>query len=202
MSILLDIGSRLQSAGFFVPGFVNTVQPIPGGQYIPYTNAPKLYVQNNIAFEDLELKYGDKLLNFKNTVLTKGGSLGNIFAPPPMLSWSKSVNVEVTVIDGTDAEVVERFGAGQWDIMFEGVLVDMENHEFPIGKLAEIREFFEIADAKDVTSEILNDGLNVKSIWFKTFSGSGVAGFADTIRYSIPARSIVPVEFYLNNETL
>ncbi len=200
MNLLLDIGSRLQSAGFFVPGYVNTVQPIPGGQYIPYTGQAKLYVANNATFEDLELIYGSESLKFGSTMLNKSGSLGSVFAPPPLITWDKSVNVEVTVMNGTDSEIVERYGDGQWDVIIEGILVDMEEHQFPIAKLETLRKFFEIPAAKDVVSQTLNTGLGISSVWFKSFSGSGVAGFADTIRYRVPARSIKPVEFFLNNE--
>lgn len=195
-AIVLDITRRLQAAGFFTPAVMNTVQASNSS----YEEGPKVYVSGNSQFEDLELKYGSTVLKFANQILTKEGSLGNIFAPPPLITYEKSKVVEITQIDGTDAEVVERYGDGQWDILIEGILVDMENHQFPITKVKELRKFFEIQDAIEVSSELLTTGLEVQSVWFKSIRLNGVAGFPDTFYYSIPARSIVPVEFYLNDE--
>lgn len=196
-ALVLDITRRLQAAGFFTPAIMETTEPVDS----KYEGTPAIFVAGNSAFEDIEFSHGQEVLKFGNVLFAKSGSMGNIFAPPPLITFSKSKNIEVTVIDGTDSEVVERYGDGQWDINIEGILVDMENHHFPIAQVERLRKFFEIPDAIDVSSEIVNTGIGAYSLFFKDARFSGVAGFADTYYYSLPARSIKPAEFYLNGES-
>ena len=195
-ALVLDITRRLQAAGFFTPAVMQTVQPSNDS----YDQGQTVYVSGNSQFEEVEMSYGSTSLKFANMILTRDGSIGNVFAPPPMITFGKAKNIEITVIDGTDAEVVERFGDGQWDLEIEGILVDMENHQFPLDKIKKLRKFFEIEDAVEVSSSLMNEGLEFASIWFKNITISGVAGYQDTIRFKLSARSIRPVEFYLNGE--
>jgi len=117
-----------------------------------------------------------------------------VFAPPPMVSFSKSKNLVITEIDGTDAEVVERYGDKNWEIKLQGVIIDMKNHQYPEAGVIKLREFFNTSDALEVTSDIFA-GLDIKSIYFTNVEIGGVSGFADTIQYTLSARSIQPIEF-------
>lgn len=204
MTRLIDLTPRFVSA-FGIAPQVHTVQPIPGGQYLPYTAGAKVYVKGNGQFETIGLTGGSKErgdtydITFGSAGLTKSGELGAIFAPPPMLGFTKSKNIIVTPIDGADAEVVERYGDGPWEIRMQGLLVDMENHRFPLDRLGQLRKMFEVPDYCEVTSQIINE-LGITHIYFAECDITPLQGFEDTCSFSLVARAMKPAEFYLNNE--
>lgn len=149
---------------------------------------------NNSSFEEMRLiKNKSEMLLFGS--MLSGNGNNTVFAPPPMVSYRKSKNLIITEIDGTDAEVVERYGDKSWEIKIQGILVDMQNHQYPKRQVIKLREFFDVQAPFDVAAEVFDD-LNIKSIYFTDVEIDGVAGFEDTIQYTLTARSIKPVEFF------
>lgn len=199
-NILLDLTQRYATALGVAP-LLQTVQPIPGVQYLPYTGSAKVYVKGNMTFEDITLKVDadnlNDILEFKNTQIAKGGIMGGVFAPPPLIGWSKDKQLHITPMDGAAGEVVERYGDGTWMIRMQGILIDMENHDFPIDKMERLRKFFEAPEHVEVSGQMF-DAMGVKNIYFTSFDINGVVGFQDTVVYNLMARAIKPVEFYLN----
>ena len=173
---------------------------MPYGQYIPISpDSVRVYTNAQPVFENFVLSGNGYDLNFSGAVLTKSGKLGNIFAPPPMISWRKSKNFVITQIDGADAEVVERYGDNSWEISMQGLLVDTENHQFPLDKMQQLRKAFEVADSFEVSGQLF-DSLGISSIYFTEVNFAGMQGYQDTVSYTLQSRSIKPVEFYLNGE--
>jgi hypothetical protein len=161
-------------------------------------------VDRNTSFEELTLRAGAYELFFGDA-LAEGSTRGKVFAPPPMMSYSRDKTIITTPVDDSDddptndAFVVERYNSGQWDIKIQGLLIDMVNHEFPAYQLKVLRQFFDQNQIVEVEGQWW-DALNIKSIYLKSFAPVGVQGFEDTIQFTIQAYSIKPVEFFLKNK--
>lgn len=198
MSKLIDIGSRLKSAFGYVAN--NESESLKKQRFSKENGitGSGVYV-GGASFEEITLKKNEnEVLNF-GSMINKRSDGVQIYAPPPMCSFTKSKNLIITEIDGSDAEVVERYGDKSWQIKIQGILIDMLNHQYPKTQVIKLREFFDVNAPFDIEGEMFDD-LNIKSIYFTDLDIAGVAGFADTIQYSLSARSIKPIEFFfLNN---
>lgn len=123
---------------------------------------------------------------------------GNVFAPPPMISFNRSKNIKTTEITDSDVEVIENFGNKSWEIKIEGLLIDMENHAYPSQWIKTLNKVFEINKPFEVASDIFADH-GIEWIYFTDIQSSGIVGFEDTWKFQLSARSIKPVEFQLKN---
>lgn len=199
--VIVDLANRYNAAFGFITPRVIAPPPVPGGQYLPHFGIANTYSRQQLSFEDIRFINTDKNIDlfFAGGALTKSGRLGNVFAPPPIISWHKNKNLIITPIDGTDSEVVERYGDGNWDMTFQGLIVDMENHEFPFYKIEQFRKMFEVPDYFEVNGQIF-EAKGVESIFFTEIDATGVQGYEDTFSYTLKARSIKPLEFYINGE--
>jgi len=160
-----------------------------------------VFQTTDYCFADIELCYKDG--NEEGTSLCFGMSnirdviegKSEFLIPPPLIRCQRSKNIAVTVIDdGNEAEIVENFGLNSWDIEMTGIIIDMQEHQYPQKSLKELATFFEINDIIDVTSTFLND-LGIYSLYFKEQSIEPVEGFPDTIKFTLQAKSIKPAEF-------
>src|SRR4051812_47500764 len=123
---LIDLAPRFQAAYGSVPLLTSNDRNIPGGQYVPITGA-RVYNIFDTDFEDITLSGNGTELYFAGGELTKSGVLGNVFAPPVMMGFRKSKKLITTTLDGDDGdEVVERYNGGSWEIVMQGIIVDME----------------------------------------------------------------------------
>ena len=199
MGKVIDLGSRLKSAFGYVTK--NESETLKKQKFIEDNNisGAGVYVQS-AKFEELTLKKNDTESIFFGSMMT-ATDVAKIYAPPPMCSFSKSKNLIITEIDGTSAEVVERYGDKSWQIKIQGLLIDMVNHEYPKQQVIKLREFFDTQAPFAVEGELFDD-LDIKSIYFTDIDIAGVAGYADTMQYTLTARSIRPVEFFFvkNND--
>lgn len=192
---IIDLGARLKTAfGFTTPNESSTLEAL-GFNKKNEISGSGVFVKNNYSFEKLTLKGNGFDLTFGAMMNTPELS-PDTFAPPPMISWKKGKNITITPIDGTDAEVVERYGDKSWEIKIQGLLIDMVNHNYPSSQVKLLRELFEVPAPFGVEAEIFDD-LGIKSIYFTDAEFAGVAGYEDTIQYTLEARSIKPVEFFL-----
>ena len=196
----INIGERIKAAFGVLPKeaktdgsertdkkFINKIKASTAVAFTSNTTFESLTLErireNNTPQEtQIKMEFGDMM---------KGQ---DVFAPPPMVSFSKSKNLVITEIDGSDTEVVERYGDKSWEIKLQGVIIDMNNHQYPEAGVVKLREFFNMAEALKVSSKLF-DNLNIKSIYFTNVDISGVSGFADTIQYTLSAKSIQPIEF-------
>lgn len=202
----LNLNSRFQAAYGFIP-VINSPQPIPGSQYMPYP-AVKVYTEGDSTFEDMHLKNEKFDLVFGGRGLSKTGGLANVFAPPAMIGYRQAKRHEITPVgggvdlEGNDipaGEVVERWGTNSWEIRMNGLLVDMAEHHYPLNLIKTLRLLFQVDDVCEVAGQIF-DALGIPSIYFTEIEFNPLQGFSDTISYNLNARSITPVEFYINGE--
>ena len=153
---------------------------------------------NGCSFADLTLRNSEngKCYEFANGLLSEAAT--GILAPPPMLSFQRDKNIIKTAVDGSDSEVVESFGCKSWEITMEGILVDMENHQYPQTKMQEFREMFEINNTFEVLDcDILAD-LGIENVYIDKLNELKVLmEYQDTIKYKLIAHSIKPVEFFI-----
>lgn len=150
------------------------------------------------CFADLTLRSSadGTTYQFRNGILTD--AVGGIFAPPPMLTFERSKNIVTTKVDGSDAVVVESFGVEQWVITMKGILVDLENHQYPADKMRQLRNLFEANTTYEVWDcDVLTD-LGIEQLYFDKVEALKVQDdYPDTVEYTLKARSIKPVEFFL-----
>src|ERR1044072_1709686 len=160
MNIVIDIAERMRTAfGFTAASQRNRLA----------TQDVEVYV-SDYAFEELTLRSSNNQTMMFRDMLD--GAVGDIYAPPPMINFSKGKNLVITEIDGSDAEVVERYGDKSWEIKINGVLVDMVNHQYPSAQVVKLREFFNIGAPFAVEGQMFND-LEIKSIYFTNVEIAG-----------------------------
>lgn len=151
------------------------------------------------CFADLTLKNSSDgtFYEFRNGILTD--AVAGIFAPPPMLTFKCNKNIVTTNIDGSDAVVVESFGLEPWDITVKGILVDLENHQYPFQKMVKIRELFEANTTYEVWDCDILANLGIEQIYFEKVQELKVLeDYQDTVEFTFKAHSIKPAEFFLS----
>lgn len=155
-----------------------------------------VYLNNREAtFDEVTLYNGSESYHFAYKSLAEQYS--EVFATPPMLSLRRAKKLVITPVDNSDIEVVERYGTEPYEITWRGLLIDMENHEFPIDKMEAINLLFEVNREWMVSSEILRK-VGILSVYVRDMQIDFVEGFEDTIAYTMTLRQIKPVEFQLN----
>jgi hypothetical protein len=200
--VLLDLKPRYQAAYGFAPLLHGGgIGQIPGGEYANLYSGQTLYTTGNRFFEELQLvhKGQDVNLRFGAFRLSKSGDMGDYFAPPPMLGFSKSKTAIITQIDGGEGEIVELYNAGTWVVKIQGLIVDMANHEFPLQKISQLDNLFRVQDGFEVSSQIM-DALSIYGLWFPEVEITPLQGFQDTVQFTLTGRATKPVEFFLNGE--
>jgi hypothetical protein len=191
---MIDLGSRLRSAFGYASANQSSSLQAQGFADQYSINEAGVFVSDS-SFEELTIKQNNDSKLVFASLMQSNSLIGNVYAPPPMVSFSKGKNITETEIDGTDAVVVERYGDKSWVIKLQGVLVDMVNHRYPKQQVIQLREFFDLPKPFAVEGEMFDD-LKIKSIYFTNIEIGGVAGYEDTIQYSLDAKSIKPVEFF------
>ena len=154
---------------------------------------------NDFTFANLKLKSANdgKVYEFKNSILTDGES--GIFAAAPMLKFTRNKNIVTTTVQGSDNVVVENFGLGQWEITLEGLLVDLDEHQYPTSKVQSLRQMFETPDTFDVLECQIMTDLGINALYFsKVMDLAVLEDYPDTVKYKLSAWSIQPPEFTIN----
>ena len=197
----IDLYARFSSAFGYVAANMRTrTQPhdTPTGVEVFVADA---------TFADLKLKSAKdgKVYEFRNTILNATDKTtfvpdNKIFAPPPMLKFDRAKKITATAIAGSDNVVVEDFGLEQWSITMDGLLVDMENHQYPTAKMQRFRQLFETPDTFDVLECQVMTDLGINALYFeKVESLSVLADYPDTVKYTLKAKSIQPPEFTISD---
>ena len=190
--LTIDLYARFSSAFGYVAANkrTRTQQPLSGVE---------VYA-SDATFADLKLKSAKdgKVYEFRNTILSDTDN--GIFAPPPMLKFDRAKKITATPIAGSDNVVVEDFGLEQWTITMDGLLVDMENHQYPTAKMQRFRQLFETPDTFDVLECQVMTDLGINALYFeKVDSLSVLQNYPDTVKYTLKAKSIQPPEFTISD---
>jgi hypothetical protein len=197
--MIFDFSGRFQSAFGFSTTNVSTKLKQTGFEDILNDKSKSgldVYVNNaSSTFDEVTIRRDEKnaLEEYKFACSSLFSEDENIFALPPMLSLTRNKNLVVTPIDNADFEVVERWGNCPWDITWRGLLIDMENHNFPLDKMKKLNDIFNFNGVWNVDSKILNNA-GVLAFFIKDISIDFVEGFEDTIAYSFTMRQIKPIE--------
>lgn len=196
--ITIDLGERYKIAfGYVAMWKSKNLKKTGFTEKAGITNV-NVYASGNISFEDFTLEGNGFKMEFGFTDYSKVQQASKMFAPPPMLSHTKGKNHEETDINSVDALVLENYGHKPWNITLQGLLIDMENHQYPSSKVREMRLMFETDAIFNVSGQIWDD-LGIKTIYFKEFTIAGVQGYEDTMQYTLTASSIKPAEFGFAN---
>ncbi len=150
------------------------------------------------SFADLTLRNPEngKCYEFTGGLLSEATT--GILAPPPMFTFDRGKNIVTTSIDGSDSVVVESFGCKPWKIVIDGILVDLENHQYPQAKMREFREMFEVNNSFEVLNCDIMADLGIENIYFEQITELKVLkDYQDTIQYKMVAHSIKPIEFFM-----
>lgn len=151
----------------------------------------------NISFDEVLLYNDSAEYLFAYRVLAE--EYNQVFATPPMFSLTRSKKLVTTLLNDSDIEVTERYSTEPWQITWKGLLIDMENHQFPIDRMEAINDIFEVNSVWKVSSEILA-ALKINSIIILDVSIEFVEGYEDTIAYTFTTRATKSAEYQLINE--
>lgn len=201
----IDFAGRFQSAfGFITKSISSRLDKEGYGEVIRNTHNSGFDMQSNVlvwsdetTFDEITLRNGNQeqyLFAFRPFSEQYSG----VFATPPMLSLRRAKRLVITTIDNSDTEVVERYATEPYEITWRGLLIDMENHEFPLDRLEQLNNIFEENGVWSVDSEILQ-AVGVAAVYFKDVQIDFVEGYEDTISYTLVTRAIRPLEYQLSD---
>ena len=194
-----DFSGRFQNAFGFIAGNISAKLIEQGfGEEVKESglNLAVYNLDSNTSFDEVTLRRYDASYRFAYSSISD--DYKGIFATPPMFSLKRAKKLVITPIDNSDFEVVERYGTEPWEISWRGLLIDMENHEFPLDKLQELNKIFDVNDIWSVDSDILL-AVGVDSIYIKDISIDFVEGYEDTVAYTLTMRQIKSLEYSLIN---
>ncbi len=197
--MVFDYSGRIQAAFGFVSAASSRVlyDQLFGDAVKDSSLNVDVYVSGKEAtFDEIGLQYGNEEYYFAYRPFSS--NYINIFATPPMLSLKRAKKLVITPIDNSDIEVIERYGTEPWEITWRGLLIDMQNHQFPIDKMEALNRIFEANHEWSVFSDILYK-VGVDTIYIKDVSLDFVEGYEDTISYTMITRAIRSQQVQLTN---
>jgi hypothetical protein len=121
----------------------------------------------------------------------------DIYAPPPIITFSREKDLTITKLNGDGIEVIERWSSDAWDIKMSGLLIDSVNRQYPTEKIEELTRFFEYNNIIEVSGTQFYEK-NIDFIYIKGIEFSPLIGFEDTMQFSLSGRSIKDLGFKLN----
>ncbi|WP_165020135.1 DUF6046 domain-containing protein [Dysgonomonas sp. ZJ279] len=198
-----DFAGRYSTAFGFTPGHISNALIEAGfnraiKQHHDTNFKASVYVfDNNTHFDEVMLYNDSEEYLFAYRELAEEYS--QVFATPPILSLRRAKNLIITPLDNSDIEVIERYSTEPYQITFKGLLIDMEDHNFPLDKLETLNKIFEVNSIWKVSSEILA-AVGVDSIIIQDINIEFVEGYEDTIAYTFVARATKSIEYQLINE--
>ena len=198
--MVFDYSGRVQAAFGFVGAAASRVlyDQLFGDALKDSSLNVGVYVSGKEAtFDEIGLQYGNEEYYFAYRPFSSDYS--NIFATPPMLSLKRAKKLVITPIDNSDIEVVERYGTEPWEITWRGLLIDMENHQFPLDKMEALNRIFEANHEWSVFSDILYK-VGVDTVYIRDIGFDFVEGYEDTIAYTMTTRSIRSQQVQLTNQ--
>lgn len=200
----IDFAGRFQSAfGFITKSISSRLDKEGFGEVIRNSHSNGFDMQSNVlvwsnesTFDEITLRNANSRYLFAFRPFSE--QYAGVFATPPMLSLKRSKRLIITTIDNSDTEVVDRYSTEPYEITWRGLLIDMDNHEFPLDRLEELNKIFEQNGVWSVDSEILQ-AIGVAAVYFKDVQIDFVEGYEDTIAYTFTVRAILPLEYQLTD---
>ena len=200
MSLSVDLEGRYMAAFGFVTASIKSRTDSSGNAEVQNNLASNVTVyvlDKTTDIDDVMIYNGKETYSFADCSLD--GEFANVLATAPMLSLKRAKKLIITSPDNTDTEVVERFNTEPYEITWRGLLIDMDNHNFPLDKMGTLNDIFEKNDVWNVASKILNK-LKVSAIYVKDIALEFVEGYEDTVSYTMTTRAIRPINYQLLNK--
>lgn len=147
----------------------------------------------NPVTEDVRLKYNGEELRFFSML---SGDSANIFAPPLMMDFSREKDLVVTETNGDDNVIVERWGTKPWKISMRGILIDVENRQYPTDQVRKLHRLFKHNNVVEVVG-VLFEEKDIDTIYFEDVTITPLEGFSDTVQFAFSASSIKEVNWSL-----
>lgn len=203
-----SVAARYQGAFGYVGGNLSNAAfgrlvKLPAYAFIDSSQAGtedlQLYPVTDVSFANVVF-INEKSGKTYSFGIKSGEDDSEYMAPPLMVSFSRGKNVVRTAIDRSETEVIEHFGLKPWTITIQGILIDTENRQYPSDLLRKVNEMFSAWGTYRVESDIFLD-LDITSIFLDDdFQVGFVEGFADTVKFSMRAISVLPVEIRTKGE--
>lgn len=140
----------------------------------------------NPVTEDVRLRYNGDELRFFSML---SGDSSSIFAPPLMMDFRREKDLIETETNGDDNVIVERWGTKPWEISMRGILIDVENRQYPTEHVRKLHRLFKHNNVVEVVG-VLFEEKDISKIYFKDVSITPLEGFYDSIQFSFTASAI------------
>ena len=147
----------------------------------------------NPVTEDVRLRYNGDELRFFSML---SGDSSSIFAPPLMMDFRREKDLIETETNGDDNVIVERWGTKPWEISMRGILIDVENRQYPTEQVRKLHRLFKHNNVVEVVG-VLFEEKDIDMIYFKDVSITPLEGFSDSVQFSFTASSIKEVNWSL-----
>ena len=147
----------------------------------------------NPVTEDVRLRYEGNELRFFSML---SGDSSSVFAPPLMMDFRRGKNLVKTETNGDDNVVVERWGTGPWEISMRGILIDVENRQYPTEQVRKLHRLFKHNNVVEVVGNLFEEK-DIDMIYFEDVSITPLEGYSDSIQFSFTAYSIKAVNWSL-----
>ena len=193
--VIINLGERYAAAF----GLLATAGK-PDKAHIDKDYKLTFFDESDASVADVSMQFDGKEIAFGQIPFIASGDnrQKKLFAPPPLVSFNRQQHHIETPINGSDAVVVERWGMKSWDIRINGLLIDVENRQYPSEYIRNLNRLFSYKGVVDVSGSQFEDK-DIDSIYFKSISIQPIPGYADTVKFSLTARSINAVGFTLLN---
>jgi len=153
------------------------------------------------VFDEFKFVFSPMLYGGSKDEIIKPGNeekkIKHIYSPPLIMDFSQEKSLVETEVNDDNPIIIERWGTKPWDISIKGLLIDMEEHNYPEDKINSLNKLWKNNTIIKVTGAQFLDK-DIASIYFKSIDFSPLVGFQDTIQFSINATSIKPVSFTLD----
>lgn len=158
----------------------------------------KIYDGYNEEIDELVFESETKRLAFGNVLTSEGG--GRFFAPPMKLRFTRRKKLIVTEtnegVDSNQNVFIEHWATKPWSIEMSGLLIDLDDRQYPADEIEALHQFFEQNEVIKVDGVQFDDKA-VDSLYFTSIDFETVDGFSDTIQYKLRASSIKEVDYNL-----
>ncbi|AZA90920.1 Uncharacterised protein [Chryseobacterium nakagawai] len=197
-SIVINLAARY-AAAFGIMAISNKINQAVVTQEDNKYNV-EVYEDFDPAFEEVTMSFGtdSNRIELSFAKMLEGTDDNNIYAPPLMMNFSREKSLIETQVSGGDAIVIERWGTKPWNIEIRGVLIDVENRNYPSKKIDQLCRLFDHNNVIEVEGVQFIEK-NIKNIYLKDVSITPVEGFQDTMQFTLNASSINEVGFTLIN---
>lgn len=159
-----------------------------------YKEVEVLPVEEAVAYSSLGTPIYD-IVRFKGGVVpgTDQAYDGLDLVDFPLISLTRSKNIQKTIVAGRPGEVKELISLGDWQVAIRGVLVASGSALRPVKEMKALQALADLPLALQVESELLNR-LGINSLVIETIDFQPLEGFLNVQPYVLGCSSDEPIE--------